>query len=560
MMREWKKIGEILIERGIVSQEQLDKALKSQGASGGFIGEVLCTTFGINENRVFSALGQQLGIAFVDLNTITVDPGVLKLISKELCSQNTLIPLFLMGTTLTVAMTDPLDTQLTQRIESITGKKVKSVFGTPTAIRAKIEQYYPSSDASNQPKLHAAPGEGHHDDDQEIGSLKEAANLASVVEIVNEMIAKAVDMKASDIHIEPRQESFNYRYRIDGILYEMQPLSLKNQSAIISRIKIMADMDIAEKRLPQDGRIEMFVLGKTVDLRISTFPTIHGENVVIRILDHSSGVLNLTDLGFSKNTLEKFKQLIRRPYGIILVTGPTGSGKTTTLYGALNEINSLEKNIMTLEDPVEYELPYIRQSQINPKAGLTFATGLRSIVRQDPDIIMIGEIRDKETADISIHAALTGHLVFSTLHTNDAPSAFTRLIDMGVEPFLVSSAVIGVIAQRLIRTLCVKCKKEYTPGEEILTQLGVEPGKPFTFYQEQGCPACKDRGYSGRSGIYELCLPDDPLRELITKKVSASVLREKAIASGMKTLRDAGLEKIQKGITSLSEILRVTEE
>ncbi len=559
-MREWKKIGQILIERGILSQEQLDKALTIQGESGGFLGEVLCTAFGINENRVFSALGQQLGIAFVDLNTITVDPGVLKLISRELCSQNTLIPLFLMGNTLTVAMTDPLDTQLIQRLESITGKKVKSVFGTPTAIRMKIEQHYLSENTSHRTKPHPAHTEGHHRETQEIGSLKEAANLASVVEIVNNMIAKAVDMRASDIHIEPRQESFNYRYRIDGVLYEMKPLSLKNQSAIISRIKIMADMDIAEKRLPQDGRIEMYILGKTVDLRISTFPTIHGENVVIRILDHSSGVLSLTDLGFSKNTLGKFKQLIHRPYGIILVTGPTGSGKTTTLYGALNEINSLEKNIMTLEDPVEYELPYIRQSQINPKAGLTFATGLRSIVRQDPDIIMIGEIRDKETADIAIHAALTGHLVFSTLHTNDAPSAFTRLIDMGVEPFLVSSAVIGVIAQRLIRTLCSECKKEYTPGDEICAQLGFTPEKDARFYQEQGCPTCKQRGYSGRSGIYELCLPDDPLRELITKKVSASILREKTIDSGMETLRDAGLEKAQQGITSLSEILRVTEE
>ncbi|MBN2483902.1 MAG: Flp pilus assembly complex ATPase component TadA [Candidatus Omnitrophica bacterium] len=557
MAREWKKIGQLLIERGIISKEQLDTALKEQSLHGGFIGEILCREQKTNENQVFSALGQQLGIAFIDLNTITVDAQVLKLVSKELCLQNTLIPLFLMGTTLTVAMIDPLNTNLIQRIEAITEKKVKAVFGTPSAIKTVVEKHYPSP---NAPTAHPAKETDIDEEEKDPGALQEAANLASVVETVNTMISKAVEMKASDIHIEPRQESFNYRYRIDGILYEMKPLPFKSQSAIISRIKIMANMDIAEKRLPQDGRTEIFTNGKTVDLRISTFPTIHGENVVIRILDHSSGVLNLTELGFSEEILEKFKKLIYRPYGIILVTGPTGSGKTTTLYAALNEINNLEKNIMTLEDPVEYELPFIRQSQVNPKAGLTFAKGLRSIVRQDPDVIMIGEIRDKETADIAIHAALTGHLVFSTLHTNDAPSAFTRLIDMGVEPFLVSSAVIGVIAQRLIRTLCDQCKQEYTPLPEVIAQFGALSGKPVKFYKEQGCDFCKNRGYSGRSAIYELCLPDEKLKGLVTKKESASVLREETTKSGMKTLRDAGLKKIQQGVTSLSEILRVTEE
>lgn len=332
-------------------------------------------------------------------------------------------------------------------------------------------------------------------------------------------------------------------------------------------------MDIAEKRLPQDGRLRMYAAGRDVDLRISTFPSIYGENLVIRILDRSGGVLKLSQLGFSKDALTTFSQLIHRPYGMILNTGPTGSGKTTTLYAALSEINSVEKNIITLEDPVEYEIPHIRQSQVNVKAGLTFATGLRSIVRQDPDIIMIGEIRDKETADIAIHAALTGHLVFSTLHTNDAPSAATRLIDMGVEPFLVASSIMGILAQRLVRTLCPHCKEEYKPPPDLLTSLrggpkahprggteGHSPGVGFRFYKETSCKKCKQRGYLGRTGIYELLLPNDRIRGLISQKSSAATLRDEAIKAGMKTLRDSGLEKVLAGITSVSELLRVTEE
>jgi len=323
----------------------------------------------------------------------------------------------------------------------------------------------------------------------------------------------------------------------------------------------MADMDIAEKRLPQDGRVRMFAAQKEVDLRISTFPTIYGENLVIRILDHSSGIVSLKQLGFEGEILTRFSELIRRPYGIILVTGPTGSGKTTTLYAALSHINSIEKNIITLEDPVEYEIQNVRQSQVNVKAGLTFASGLRSIVRQDPDIIMIGEIRDKETADIAIHAALTGHLVFSTLHTNDAPSAAHRLIDMGVEPFLVASSVIGILAQRLVRTLCPHCKKPYEPSKDLLSRFGVSPGKQkITFYKEVGCKRCNTRGYSGRIGIFELILPSDKIKDLISKKSSAAVLKETAVAEGMKTLRDSGLEKVASGITSVAEMIRVTEE
>jgi type II secretory ATPase GspE/PulE/Tfp pilus assembly ATPase PilB-like protein len=322
----------------------------------------------------------------------------------------------------------------------------------------------------------------------------------------------------------------------------------------------MANMDIAEKRLPQDGRFQMHIKDTDVDLRVSTFPTIYGENLVIRILDRSTGILSLDKLGFTKTVHQSFSQLIQNPYGIILVTGPTGSGKTTTLYAALQTINSLDKNIVTLEDPVEYEISYVRQSQINPKAGLTFSTGLRSIVRQDPDVIMIGEIRDLETAEIAIHAALTGHLVFSTLHTNDAPSAFTRLIDMGVEPFLVSSSVIGIVAQRLVRVLCSACKQKYTPSQELLRRIGLEDASSdIAFYKEVGCPHCKNRGYSGRIGLAELLQPTDRIKELVTQKASSMALRQEAARAGMQILRDAGIEKVKAGVTSLSEILRVTE-
>jgi len=376
--------------------------------------------------------------------------------------------------------------------------------------------------------------------------------------MVNSLISRAVEMGASDIHLEPEKEEFGCRYRIDGILYPSSTIPKNEQSAVISRIKIMANMDIAEKRLPQDGRTQVYAAGREVDLRISTFPSIYGENVVMRILDRSGGILKLEQLGFSKDYLADFSQLIKRPYGIILVTGPTGSGKTTTLYAALSQINTPEKNIITLEDPVEYEIPHIRQCQVNVKAGLTFAKGLRSIVRQDPDIIMIGEIRDKETADIAIHAALTGHLVFSTLHTNDAASAATRLIDMGVEPFLVASSVIGILAQRLMRTLCPDCKQKGTLPDSLRST--VKRGAASSVYKEAGCKNCKQRGYAGRSGIYELLLPNDRIKELIGRKASTTTLREEVIKIGMSSLRDAGLAKVLAGESSVSELLRVTEE
>jgi type IV pilus assembly protein PilB len=371
------------------------------------------------------------------------------------------------------------------------------------------------------------------------------------------LIAEAVKSRASDIHIEPEHENLRVRYRIDGLLQETDLLPKHLQDNVISRIKVLSNMDIAETRKAQDGRINMKLGNKELDIRVSTFPTIYGENVVMRLLDKASVLLGLKELGFLEDNLLNFNKLISRPNGIILVTGPTGSGKTTTLYAALTSISSMEKNIITIEDPVEYELPLIRQTPVNPKAGITFANGLRNILRQDPDIIMVGEIRDKETVEIAIQASLTGHLVFSTLHTNDAPSALTRLIDMGVEPFMVSSTIIGIMAQRLVRLICVKCKEKYIPDQAALEELGLP--KQGDYFHGRGCPVCKKTGFLGRIGIFELLMVNEEIRKMIEAKSSADEIKKKALALGMKTLRQDGIVKVQRGLTTAQEILRVTE-
>ena len=560
--KDQRKLGEMLVENGVITQRQLEEALKEQGATGRFIGEVLVSRSAASEQQVTQSLSEQLGFAFVDLANMAIEPEARDAVQEELCSKHIAVPLFIVQNTLTLAMSNPLDIEAIDEFQVASGFRVKPVFACPTAIRNAIEKQYHQVEPE-LPQALSTPQGGHFSNDQ-VASLREAANLAPLVSMVNSIITRAVETGASDIHLEPEKDNFNCRYRIDGILYPASQIPMEDQAAVISRIKIMGNMDIAEKRLPQDGRIRMHVAGRDVDLRVSTFPSIYGENVVIRILDRSGGVLKLEQLGLSKNMLTSLSDMIRRPYGTILVTGPTGSGKTTSLYAALSEINTVEKNIITLEDPVEYEISHIRQSQVNVKAGLTFATGLRSVVRQDPDIIMIGEIRDKETADIAVHAALTGHLVFSTLHTNDAPSAATRLIDMGVEPFLAASAMTGILAQRLMRTLCPHCKTKYTPPLELLKQLGIkrqEKGDAkHVFYKEAGCKKCKQRGYTGRIGIFELLIPNERIRNLISQKVSAAVLREEATKAGMRTLRDDGLEKVVSGLTSVSELLRVTEE
>lgn len=563
------KLCEILVDEGILSKEQVDSALSRQKETDQPLALIAAELSGKSEEDITRALSSRMGLAYIDLNEITVDLKAINLVPEEVSVKLKVLPLYIVHDTLTIAMANPMDTESISEIKTISGLNVRVTMTSITALQRAIRKHYHMDGNTNQPRIldgTVADGETRKPQEMEITTdqiafLKQAASLAPVVEVVNDIITKAVEMGASDIHLEPQKTYMVCRYRIDGVLHLISRVSFKDQPAVISRIKIMADMDIAEKRLPQDGRVRMFAAQKEVDLRISTFPTIYGENLVIRILDHSSGIVDLKQLGFESQVLTRFPELIRRPYGIILVTGPTGSGKTTTLYAALSDINSVEKNIITLEDPVEYEIENVRQSQVNIKAGLTFASGLRSIVRQDPDIIMIGEIRDKETADIAIHAALTGHLVFSTLHTNDAPSAAHRLIDMGVEPFLVASAVIGILAQRLVRTLCPHCKKPYEPSAELLTRLGLASAKQkMTFYKETGCKRCNNRGYSGRIGIFELILPSEKIKDLISKKSTAAVLKETAVADGMKTLRDAGLEKVISGITSVAEMIRVTEE
>ncbi|MDR7489743.1 MAG: GspE/PulE family protein, partial [Armatimonadota bacterium] len=395
------------------------------------------------------------------------------------------------------------------------------------------------------------------EEDVSVEQLKALVEDAPVVRLVNMIIEDAVRERASDIHIEPQRSGLLVRYRIDGVLHDVMKPPLNLKSPLISRVKIMADMDIAERRKPQDGRIHLRTAGRAIDLRVSTLPTVYGEKVVMRILDQSTPLIGLSHLGFHSETLSQWEAAVNKPYGMILVTGPTGSGKSTTLYGTLNTLNTLEKNIVTVEDPVEYQLPRINQVQVNPKAGLTFATGLRSILRQDPDIIMVGEIRDRETAEIAVQAALTGHLVLSTLHTNDAASAVSRLVDMGIEPFLVSSSVIAILAQRLARQICSDCKTGYSPPPDALKRLGLDTAEGVTLYRGAGCEACRHTGYKGRIGVFELLVVTDSLRELIVRRAPAAELKAQAVREGMRTLRDDGLEKVLSGVSTIDEILRV---
>ncbi len=563
-----RRMGEILVNKGIINQEQFDKALKEQETSGEFIGRILVKKGYATEEQVAKSLSEELGYAYIDLSKYSIEPEAIKLVPEDMCSKYLAIPIFQVGSTLTVAMANPLDEKAIEEIRKSSGLQVRPVFSSLSKIKDRIKQEYGKEAlAPKEPAIGAdyKAAAVSLEPQKEVDELIEVASLAPVIQTVDSMITKAVEQGASDIHLEPEPKHFYCRYRIDGVLRDYPEPPKRYEAAIISRIKIMANMDIAEKRLPQDGRIQTTVANKNIDLRVSTFPTINGENVVIRILDRSRAFLELDLLGFSSDTLKAFEGVITRPYGMILVTGPTGSGKTTTLYAALNKINRPDKNIMTLEDPVEYEIPRIRQSQVNPKAGLTFATGLRSMVRQDPNIIMIGEVRDKETADIAIHAALTGHLVFSTLHTNDAASAATRLIDIGVEPFLVASSVAAILAQRLVRTLCPHCKKEYTPTKEELEVLGFKEmlkadTAKVVFYKESGCKRCYETGYAGRLGIYELLIPNDEIRELISKKVSATLINDAACRAGMRTLREDSALKVKEGITTVTEVLRVTKE
>ncbi|MBU2265829.1 MAG: GspE/PulE family protein, partial [Candidatus Omnitrophica bacterium] len=510
----------------------------------------------ISEEDIAKAMAKSLGVPYMDLRDYIIDSDLTKLIPESIAKKHKMVPLFKVGSSLSVAMLNPQDIVALDEARKISKlDTIEPVVASEAGIQKILDSYYggPGTVDEIVSFIDADKITGREDKD-----LAEVAEEAPVVKLLNLIISKAVKERASDIHIEPEAKNLLVRNRIDGSLREAYNLPKGVGRAIASRIKVLSNLDIAESRRPQDGKISLNVENRSLDIRVSTFPTVHGENIVMRLLDKSAVILGLSDLGLSKEKLDSFLELIRRPNGIILVTGPTGSGKTTTLYAALTTINSVDKNIITIEDPVEYELPLIRQTQVNAKIGVTFAEGLKAILRQDPDIIMVGEIRDKDTADIAIRASLTGHLVFSTLHTNDAVSSLTRLVDMGIETFLISSSVIGIVAQRLVRVICDKCKEKYTPVDPALKDLGDKAKGDF--YRGKGCKNCEGSGFSGRIGIFEFLTINEEIRRMVNEKKTADQISEKALSLGLlKTLREDGLEKVAQGVTTIEEVLRVTK-
>ncbi|MDR7521004.1 MAG: type II secretion system ATPase GspE [Armatimonadota bacterium] len=552
------RLGELLVEAGLITRAQLDQALQAQATTGDRLGKVLVGMGLASQDAIAKAIANQLGIEYVNAQTVTIPDEVLTILPEPMIRRYQVLPLRLEEDALVLGMVDPLDVVALDDIRRFVEREVVPAAITPDGFQYAVNRYPALEGTLDQVIQEIRPADVG-EEEPGVDRLREIVDDAPVVRLVNLMLLQAVRQGASDIHVEPQENRLRIRYRIDGTLYEVMTAPRHVQAATTSRIKIMANMNIAERRVPQDGRIELRVDQREIDLRVSTVPTVFGEKVVMRILDKRSALVGIDKLGLLASDLPRFESLIAKPYGIILITGPTGSGKTTSLYAILNRLNKPEVNIITIEDPVEYQLNGISQVQINPKAGLTFANGLRSFLRQDPDIIMVGEIRDEETARIAIHAALTGHLVLSTLHTNDAPGAVTRLVDMGVEPFLVSSSVIGVVAQRLVRMLCSRCREPYTPEPEVVVRYGLAgPGEPPpVIYRPKGCEACNQIGYKGRIGLFEIMLVDDEIRTLVVKSASADVLKRAAITSGMRTLQQDGVAKVVAGVTSLEEMLRV---
>ena len=559
-----KRIGDILIERGSITHQQLKEALEMQkNGNKKRLGEIFVEIGVMTREELYEVLQYVYETEYVDLSNYVIDPEVISLIPQKTAIQLKLIPISKSNDELIIAMANPLDVYAIDFIRDHTKiKKIKSLLASEEGILNAITSYYELGEYDDIiEKLGTEVTFKEDEEDQDSKKLEAISKEAPIIQLVNMLIVQGVKDRASDIHIEPNEKGLLVRFRIDGMLHDIRALPNTIKAAIISRVKILSKMDIAERRLPQDGRFQVKFGTREVDLRVSSIPTVFGEKVVLRLLDKSKGLIKLEQLGFIPEQLKEFKKIIYRPYGIVLLTGPTGSGKTTTLYASLNEVNSTDKNIITVEDPVEYKLNRINQIQVKPKINLTFANTLRSILRQDPDIIMIGEIRDAETAQIAVQAALTGHLVLSTLHTNDAASAITRLIDMNVETFLISSSVIALIAQRLVRVICEKCKEEYIPGKDVLSGLHIkansnDDGK-VKLYRGTGCSFCKNTGYYGRTSIYELIVLDEDIRTLIISKASSNIIKDTAIKKGMKTLKDSGLEKVLQGITTIEEVLRV---
>ncbi len=550
-------LAEVLVGVGLVTREQLEAVATSRNNDLEKLDETLVRLGLAREEDISSAVAQHLGLEYVaDINR-DVDPSVLAQVPSEFAMRHQIMPLWEEDHTLVVAMADPLDVTVLDDLRLLTSRDIRAVVSGRRKIGEAIERSYMAKmfrDIDDMQREDIA------EEDLEIADLQKMAREALVIKLVNLLLHQAIQERASDIHIEPHERELRVRYRVDGVLHDASSPPRHLHPAIISRVKIMADMDIAERRLPQDGRVRIKLGDRMIDLRVSTIPTLHGESAVIRLLDRKAGLMELTELGMRQDTFEQFRRLISRPHGIILVTGPTGSGKTTTLYGALNEIYSPEKKVITIEEPVEYELPGANQIGVRPEIGLTFASGLRHIVRQDPDVVMVGEVRDRETADIAVHAALTGHLVFSTVHTNDAPGAITRLLDMGIEPYLVASSLVGVLAQRLVRLLCPKCKVSFEPTAEDLREISVSADQAgaLTLYRTGECEFCRN-GYLGRTGVFELLLIDDETTHQILEKRSATEIKQRAVAKGMRTLLADGRTKVLEGVTTIEEVVRVCQ-
>jgi general secretion pathway protein E len=561
-----KLIGQVFLERGLIDEEELHTALNLQLDSREKLGKLLVDLGYVSEKDCLAVVSEHIHVPTIGGSEYPAVPVLENVLTLRFMKQCKFVPVALENGVLTLATTDPQDDATLDLVRQATGFSVKALLGAESELMDVLERLYGSAASTFGRIIEGIDDgniEGLSDEIEDIEMLKDLASEAPVIRLVNLIMSKAIEGRASDIHIEPFEKDLKVRYRIDGILYDVESPPKKLKAAIISRVKIMAKLNIAERRLPQDGRIKLKILGKDIDLRVSTLPTMYGESVVMRILDKSnSSLYDLRRLGLAEDSLHALQGLIRRPHGILLVTGPTGSGKTTTLYSALDTINLPDKKIITIEDPVEYQMDGVNQIQVNPQIGLTFAAGLRHIVRQDPDVIMVGEIRDLETAEIAIRAALTGHLVFSTLHTNDAPSAITRLVDMGAEDYLIASSLLGVLAQRLVRVICPHCRIEVFPVTEMLDEIGFRRGNGHEadrFYEGRGCERCATTGFVGRLGIYELMIANDEVRKLTVGKADSGRIRKKAFESGMRSLRDDGWDKVRQGLTTISEVLRVTQ-
>jgi type IV pilus assembly protein PilB len=552
-----RQLGDILVSEGLASHDQVSSAVEEQERGGRTLGRVLVDRGVLTESQLVSALARQIGLRFVDLTEYPVDAASVALVPAAVCRRHTALPIGREDGKLLVAMADPANVFAVDDIRSLTGLEVRSLVSTRADVLAAIGRYHRADGELDS--LVTSLDAGEQGDDA-LSAVREVTDDAPIVRYVNLLITQAIADRASDIHLEPTEHDLRVRFRIDGVLHEIMRSPKQISSGVISRLKIMADINIAERRKPQDGRLSVAVEGKKIDLRMATLPTVWGEKVVMRVLDNSTAQLTLADLGFEPANYESYAESFGKPYGMILVTGPTGSGKSTTLYATLNIVSTPDKNVITVEDPVEYRLPGINQVQVNAKAGLTFASALRSILRSDPDVVLIGEIRDHETAQIAIEAALTGHLVLSTLHTNDAPSAITRLVEMGIEPFLVGSAVDAVLAQRLARRLCSRCKEPYVPTAEQLRQARfpwpADRDLP-TLHRPVGCTACSKTGYKGRLALHEVMQVTEEVERLAVERASGAAIGEVARAQGMTTLRQDGLAKVLSGHTSLEEILRV---